>query len=339
MTKTYKLLKKLNRPYYIAELNTSHFGDLKIAKEMIRRAHQSGSDCVKLQSWTPESLYSKNYFKKNPIAERFYKKYSLGNKQLEKLSKFAKKIGIDFSSTTYTKQEVNFLVKNCNPAFIKIASMDLNNLEFLNHIGSKKIPVILSTGMGTLKEIEIAVKILKKSGNKELYILHCVSIYPTEPDMVNIKNITGLKRKFPNCVIGFSDHTIGSTFAISSVALGAKIIEKHFTLNSKTIGMDNNMATEPSDMKRLIDKCNLVYKGLGNEHRKISKEEKKQKLIMRRSIFSAKNLTKGHKLKREDLILKRPGTGIPANELGSFLGKKINKPIKKDQFLKLKYIK
>jgi len=336
--KKYKLLGKLNRPYYIAELNTSHFGDLKIAKKMIKRAYQSGCDCVKLQSWTPQSLYSKNYFKKNPIAERFYKKYSLGDKQLKELSKFAKNIGIDFSSTPYTKQEVNFLLKSCNPAFIKIASMDLNNLDFLSYVGKKKIPVILSTGMGTTKEIETAVKTLKKSGNKELYILHCVSIYPTKPELVNIKNITGLKRKFKNCVIGFSDHTIGPTFAIGAIALGAKIIEKHFTLNSKTIGMDNNMATEPDEMKKLIDQCNLVYEGLGQEKRKLSKKEIKQRLIMRRSIFSAKNLTKGHKLNKNDIILKRPGTGTPVNKINKFLGKKINKSIKKDQYLKLRDI-
>ena len=335
MKKKYKLLGKFNRPYYIAELNTSHFGDLKIAKKMIKKAYQAGCDCVKLQSWSPQSLYSNDYFKKNPIAERFYKKYSLEDKQLKELSKFAKNIGIDFSSTPYTKKEVNFLIKNCNPAFIKIASMDLNNLDFLSYVGKKKIPIILSTGMGTAKEIESAVKILKKSGNKELYILHCVSIYPTKPELISIKNITGLKKRFKNCVIGFSDHTIGPTFAIGAIALGAKIIEKHFTLNSQTIGMDNNMATEPNEMKKLIDQCNLVYKGLGKEKRQLSNQEISQKLIMRRSIFSTKNLIKGHTLNKNDLVLKRPGTGTPANKYSKFLGKKLNKSIKKDQYLKL----
>ena len=189
--------------------------------------------------------------------------------------------------------------------------------------------------MGTAKEIESAVKILKKSGNKELYILHCVSIYPTKPELISIKNITGLKKRFKNCVIGFSDHTIGPTFAIGAIALGAKIIEKHFTLNSQTIGMDNNMATEPNEMKKLIDQCNLVYKGLGKEKRKLSNQEISQKLIMRRSIFSTKNLIKGHTLNKNDLVLKRPGTGTPANKYSKFLGKKLNKSIKKDQYLKL----
>jgi sialic acid synthase SpsE len=334
-----KLIRKLNRPYFIAELNTSHFGNFQVAKKMISKAKEIGCDCVKFQSWTPESLYAENYFEKNPIAKRFFKKYSFSEKYLKNLAMYSKKINIHFSSTPYSVEEVDFLQKECNPAFIKIASMDLNNFYFLNHIAKKKLPVILSTGMGELDEISNAVKILKNGGNKELYILHCVSVYPTPGKLINIRNIIGLKKKFPNIDIGFSDHTNGSDFAIAATALGAKIIEKHFTLDSSQIGMDNNMATEPDEMSDLISKCNNVYHGLGSTERKVSLEEKKQKKIMRRSIIFKRNMFADEKIKIEDLDFKRPGTGIALDKLKKVIGKKLKKSIKAQKLFHLKDLK
>jgi sialic acid synthase SpsE len=191
---------------------------------------------------------------------------------------------------------VNFLVNECNPAFIKIASMDLNNYLFLKFIAKKKVPVILSTGMGTIKEIENAVKLLISNGQKNICILHCVSLYPLDSKIANLKNITMLRNKFKNIPIGYSDHSIGNTLPISSVALGACVVEKHFTLDSKKIGMDNQMATEPNDMQKLTSECLIAFNSLGAEKRILSKQEFDQRKKMRRSIFHSCHLKKMKKL-------------------------------------------
>ncbi len=264
-------------PYIIAELNTSHFGNISIAKKMIVKAKETGCHCVKLQSWRPDTLYSKNFLNENPISKKFFDKYSLNNSQLRKLAIFSKKIGISFSSTPYSEEEVNFLVDECNPAFIKIASMDLNNHLFLKFIARKKTPVILSTGMGTIKEIESAVKILVSNGQKNICILHCVSLYPLDHKVANLKNISMLRKKFKYIPIGYSDHSIGTTLPISSIALGACIIEKHFTLDNKKIGMDNHMATEPDAMLKLTSESLIAFKSLGTERRVVSDMELEQK--------------------------------------------------------------
>jgi N-acetylneuraminate synthase len=180
-------------PYIIAELNTSHFGKVDLAKEMIQSAKEIGADCVKFQSWTDETLYSKSYYDANPIAQRFVKRYSLSEDELGELVEYCGEIGIDFSSTPYSENEVDFLVEKTDAPFIKIASMELNNLPFLKYIGSKGMPVILSTGMGSMEEIERAVQTIESTGNTQIVILHCISIYPADPEITNLRNITSLK--------------------------------------------------------------------------------------------------------------------------------------------------
>jgi len=325
----------LFKPYIVAELNTSHFGNISIAKNMILKAKESGCDCVKLQSWKSDTLYSKSFFDKNPISKKFFDKYSLDNNQLKELSFYAKKIGISFSSTPYSEEEVNFLVDKCNPAFIKIASMDLNNFTFLKFIARKKIPIILSTGMGTIKEIESAVKLLISNGQKNICVLHCVSLYPLDHKIANLRNITMLRKKFKNIPIGYSDHSIGNTLPISSVTLGACVIEKHFTLDNKKIGFDNNMATEPTDMKTLTSECLIAFNSLGKEKRLLSKQEFNQRKKMRRSIFTRQSLKRNEKITLEKILLRRPGKGIPPNKITTILGKKVKRNIDKNSLLKI----
>ena len=324
-----------HKPYIVAELNTSHFGNISIAKKMILKAKESGCDCVKLQSWKSDTLYSKDFFDKNPISKKFFDKYSLDNSQLKELAIYAKKIGISFSSTPYSEEEVNFLVNKCNPAFIKIASMDLNNFTFLKFIAKKKIPVILSTGMGTIKEIESAIKLLISNGQKNICILHCVSLYPLDHKIANLRNITMLRKKFKNIPIGYSDHSIGNTLPISSVALGACVIEKHFTLDNKKIGLDNHMATEPNDMKILTSECLVAFNSLGKEKRLLSKQEFDQRKKMRRSIFTQQSLKRNEKITLEKILLRRPGEGIPPNKVAAILGKKVKRNINKNSLLKM----
>ena len=324
-------------PYFVAELNTSHFGNMKLAKKMILEAKNSGCNCIKLQSWSPETLYSSKFYEKNPISKKFFQQYSLTNKKLKDLSDYCHSLKISFSSTPYSYKEVDFLVERCKPAFIKVASMDLNNYLFLKYIAKKKLPIVLSTGMGDINEILEAVKIIKKSGNNNVCVLHCVSLYPVGAELMNLRNIVFLKEKLKQ-PIGFSDHSLGSSLAISSIPLGACLIEKHFTLDKKKIGMDNNMATEPDEMKQLINDCKNSFIALGSFKRRLSKKELKQRLIMRRSIFAKKMIKKGSKLSIDNLEFKRPGNGLSPDKLKSILGKKVKTDIELGTLIEKKFL-
>lgn len=308
-------------PYIVAELNTSHFGNIDTAKAMIDRAKESGCDCVKFQSWSEDSLYSKTYYDENPIAKRFVKKFSFSEAELLELSLHCKAVGIAFSSTPYSKSEVDFLIEKCDAPFIKVASMELNNLPYLDFIGRSGAPIVLSTGMGEMDEVDRAVETIEKTGNTALCILHCVAIYPTETSTIRLKNILGLRERFPKYPIGFSDHSLGVEMASAAVALGACLVEKHFTLDQKKIGMDNQMATEPEEMATLVRHCHNVQIAMGGTDRIVMSAELDQRKKMRRSIIAAVDLKAGTKLTEETLDAKRPGTGLPPERLGDLIGR------------------
>lgn len=320
-------------PYFIAEMNTSHFGKIDTAKKMINEAKKAGCHCVKFQSWTVDSLYSEDYYKQNPIAKRFVKGFSFDETILKELALYCKSINISFASTPYSFQEVDFLINECNVPFIKIASMDLNNHRFLKYIGEKQIPIILSTGMGSIEEIREAINILEATHNKNIVILHCISIYPPEISTINLHNIKGLQEEFPQYPIGFSDHSLGTEIPIASIALGSALIEKHFTLDKSKIGMDNQIATEPDEMKYLISSCNNVQKALGNKKRIVLDAELRKRDEMRRSIVVNKDMKKGSIVTLADIDCKRPGTGISANNFEKIIGQKLTKDISKNHIL------
>ena len=295
------IVKDYGTPYFVAEVNSSHSGNMDAAKQMIDAAVAAGCSCVKFQSWSASSLYSRSYYQKNPMAKRFVDKFSLTPEQLKILAQYCRSCGIAFSSTPYSEDEVDFLAEECEAPFIKIASMELNNLPYLRYIGKKKLPVVLSTGMGEMEEIEKAVNALESVGNKEIVL--------------------------------FSDHTLGDAAAVAATALGAALIEKHLTLDAKKIGMDNQMAMEPEALTHLVIKCKEVHQALGSKERVVSEAEYKQRENMRRSVVSARDLSAGSILQAEDLYVKRPGTGVPPDRLESLLGKKLNKDIEADMLI------
>lgn len=319
-----KVLSDYGEPYFVAEVNTSHNGSLETAKVMIDKAIEVGCSCVKFQSWSSESLYSKTYYIDNPIAKRIVSKFAFNEDQLLIVAQYCKDRGIDFSSTPYSKKEVDFLIEKCSVPYIKIASMDINNHHFLEYIAKTKYPIVLSTGMSEVKEIRDAINIIEKAGNKNLCLLHCISIYPPEISTIHLNNILGLREEFPYYPIGFSDHSIGTEMAIASIALGAALIEKHFTLDKKKIGMDNQMATEPDEMLHLVQSCKNVHSALGNKERVLLEDERMQRIKMRRSIIVNKDIKAGTKLTIEDLDSKRPGTGISPNKINEIVGKVLN---------------
>lgn len=320
-------------PYIVAEVNSSHNGSMETAKKMIDAAADCGCNCVKFQSWSAESLYSRTYYKANPISERFVKKFSMSPDQLLELAEYCRNAGVDFSSTPYSREEVDFLAEKANAPFIKIASMELNNYPFLEYIAKKGVPVVLSTGMGTTDEIIRAVETVEKAGNRNICLLHCISIYPPEISEINLMNIVGLRERFPDYPIGFSDHSSGTEMAAAAVALGACLIEKHITLDRSKIGMDNQMATEPEEMKLLVRQCRNVSTALGSKDRTVLASELEQRKNMRRSLIYTRDMEAGEIIADGDIDSKRPGTGFPPEDMSKFIGKTVTRRVEKDTLI------
>lgn len=323
------------RPYIVSEVNSSHNGSMDLAKQMIDASVEIGCDCVKFQSWSVESLYSKTYYDANPISKRFVKKFSMNSEQLKELAGYCKEKGISFSSTPYSEEEVDFLVSECNVPYIKIASMELNNPRFLRYIGEKHVPIILSTGMSSFDEVDEAVNVLRDAGVEQMVILHCVSIYPTNLANVNLLNIVGLRERYPMYPIGFSDHTEGDAAAVAAVALGAGVIEKHLTLDRSKVGMDNGMATEPPEFSLLVNKCRDTQIALGSKERILLQQELDQRKNMRRSLIATRDIHAGEVIKETDLYAKRPGTGIAPNHIEMVVGKTAKRDIEADTIILL----
>ena len=324
------VISDYGRPYIVSEVNSSHNGSMEQAKQMIDASAEIGCDCVKFQSWSADSLYSKTYYDGNPIARRFAERFSLRPGQLKELADYCRKKGISFSSTPYSEEEVDFLVEECDAPYIKIASMELNNPKFLRYIGEKRVPVILSTGMSTYDEVGEAVKVLHDSGAEQMAILHCVSVYPTTLTNINLNNIAGLRERFRMHPVGFSDHTKGDAAAIAAVALGACVIEKHLTLDQSRVGMDNGMATEPPEFTELVSRCRDIPAALGSKERVLSQQELDQRRNMRRSIVSAREIKAGEVIRETDLCAKRPGTGIAPTAIDCVVGRRAKADIPAD---------
>lgn len=321
------------KPYIVAEVNTSHNGNIETAKKMIDRAKEVGCSCVKFQSWSKESLYSKTYYDENPIAKRIVQKFAFSEAQLMEVAKYSKELGIAFSSTPYSQAEVDFLVEKCGVPYVKVASMDLIYYPFLEYIASCGVPIVLSTGMGTMEEIRRAVATIEDAGNHNICLLHCISIYPPEISTIRLNNILGLRKEFPNCPVGFSDHSIGTEMATAAVAMGAAMIEKHFTLDRTKIGMDNQMAIEPEEMAQLVRNCQNVHSALGETERLVSPDEMEQRKKMRRSVIATRDLLAGTMLTKADLSAKRPGTGFPPEKINELIGKVLVRDVKADTMI------
>lgn len=317
-------------PYFVAEVNSSHNGNLNTALLMADEIKKAGCDAIKFQSWSAETLYSADYYKENPIAKRMVSKFAMSEDQLLTVAKHCRDIGLTFFSTPYSRREVDFLVDECKAPMIKVASMDINNYVFLEYIAKKGVPVILSTGMSTLEEIEKAVEIFKSCCNDALCILHCVSQYPVDCQDVNLRNMQLLKDKFPEYAVGYSDHTTTADAAAAATVMGAALIEKHFTLDNKKIGWDNQMATEPDGFIEMIERCHAAFDVLGKYERTVSEAEMDQRAKMRRSLVAAHDLKAGQILTLDDLDAKRPATGLPAGKIFAAVGKKLLRDIAKD---------
>jgi len=340
-----KSVYNFSEPYIIAEIGSNHNGDMKLAKKLIDSAKKCGVDAVKFQSWNPNSLIAQEEYSRNQTYDdsdggkkhfgslrEMVEKYYLRKEQHYELKEYCDNIGIDFCSTPFSNEEVDLLIDLDIP-FIKVASMDINNIELLKYIASKKKPVVLSTGMATMCEIERAIKTIEIEGNTEIIILHCVSIYPPDYKDINLRNITMLQHMF-DYPVGFSDHTIGTSIPLASVALGSAVIEKHFTLDKDLPGWDHAVSADPRELEEIVRESKNITMALGKYKRFISLAEEEKKAKFRRSIVSTRKLVKGKIIQIDDITFKRPGIGIQLEEKKYVIGRTLKRDINEDELIK-----
>ncbi len=333
------------KPILIAEISANHCGNFKLAKKLIKCAYDNKADAVKLQTYTADTMTiksDKRYFK---IKEGLWKGYSLWdlyNKAHtplswhKKLFKYGKSLGIKVFSTPFDNTAVDFLEKlNC-PIY-KIASFEMTDLNLVKRVSQTKKPMIISTGMASLEEIETTFKTAKKFGAKDISLLYCVSNYPSSINDFNLKNIEILKNKF-KCKVGLSDHSTDNRVAIAAVASGAEIIEKHIALDNQKDGFDIDFSLKGDEIKKLRDDIDIAYKLLGKSIFFRNKSENKSK-VFRRSIFTTKNINKGEMFSKDNIRVIRPGYGLPPKYYNLILKKKSPVKISKGEPLKNEILK
>lgn len=320
-------------PYIIAELGSNHNGDMDLARQLIDQAKAAGCHCIKFQSWSKETIFSKevyeqNYFLKDDYRNRtdytlegIVEKFSISEQELLDMRDYCVRVGIDFASTPFSRPEADFLVDELGASFIKVASMDLNNYPFLEYIARKGKPVMLSTGLSELSEIDMAIRTIEATGNKDLILLHCVSVYPPKDEEVNLNNIDMLRDNYPLYPVGFSDHSVGTAIPLAAVARGACVIEKHFTLDKEMFGWDHKVSATQSEMCEIVEGASRISLALGSYRRVLSQADHEKIPAFRRSIVAARPIPKGKAIVAEDLDLKRPGTGIEPKYLDLVVGR------------------
>lgn len=328
--------------FIIAEAGINHDGNVEKAKELIDIAVEAKADAVKFQTFTGEKLASKDaqlagYHKKGAekgeSLKELLKRLELSFDEHKELFEYAKNKGIMCFSTPFDEESVDFLVDQGVPA-IKIASFDVAHLPLLTHIAKKNLPIILSTGLSTIEEVEDAVKTIFNTGNKNLILLQCISHYPIEPKDAHLKAMNTLKQKF-NTIVGYSDHTMGLEVSLAAVAMGAKVIEKHFTLDTKAYGVDHIASLSPKELKELVRQIRNIEAAFGSSMKKVAEIEKEIKKVHRVSIVSKTDIPKGTKITKDMLAIKKPGTGVPPKQINLVIGKKAKEDILADRLIKL----
>lgn len=338
-----RIISHDTQPYIIAEVGVNHECSLINAKRLILNAKLGGADCVKFQTYKAELIASKfapAYWdiKKEKTKNQYelFKQYDhFEFNDYLKLSKFCKKIKINFASTPFDVQSVDMLDKLVN--FFKISSSDITNFPLLKKIASKNKTILLSTGASTIKEIEDALKILGRNKSTNIVLMHCILNYPTNDFDANLNMIIDLKNKFPNNVIGYSDHTLPSkemTNITTAYALGARVIEKHFTLDKKKTGNDHYHSMDINDLKNIKKRIFYLYKIIGNKEKNFINSEKKSRKYARRSLVINRYVKKNEVVRESDLICKRPGFGIQPSKIKEIIGKKAKKNLYPDKILK-----
>ena len=329
----------------IAEISANHNQDIEVAKKTISEIKKSGANCVKLQTYTPDTLTidsDKDDFKIQDTIWKGKSLFSLYNEAYtpwewhKELFSFAKEEGLICFSSPFDKTAVDLLEDLKAPAY-KIASFEINDIELIKYVASKRKPIILSTGVADYQDIQLAIETCKKAGNNEIILLKCTSSYPAPLEDANLKMIQKYSEDF-NVITGLSDHTIGDTCPIAAVSLGARVIEKHFILDRKMGGPDASFSMNPKEFSKMVKSIREVEKALGKIDYNLTENQKKGK-VFSRSLYGTKAIKKGERFDNSNVRSIRPGFGLHPKELKNIIGKYSNQDIEKGERFKLKYVK
>lgn len=340
----------MKNPYLIAEVGVNFYdtarveniSPLEAAKKYIKAAKEAGVDAVKFQSYKADTIVSKNSpaywdLSKEPTTTQhgLFKKHDGFNQEdYEKLYHYCEEVGVDFMSTPFDYESADYLDKMVK--IYKISSSDLSNLPFIRYIARKKKPIYLSVGAAYVSEIEEAVRAMKEEGCPEICLLHCVLSYPTKNSDANLSVITTLKRLFPDVKIGYSDHTMPDetmTILTTAYLLGAEVIEKHFTLDKTLTGNDHYHAGDPEDFAKAIRNFKLITEVYGNPEKTVLPCELIPRREARRSLVLTRNMKKGEVIRPEDIMAKRPGTGICPSYQDVVIGRHVSCDLEEDTVL------
>lgn len=329
------------RPFVIAEVGSNHNGDMDLCYRLIDSAADCGAHAVKFQSWSHKSLVGRAEFERNTryadtkkhfgTLEQMVDAYQFTPEMHRLALERCKQRGVAFLSTPFSPEEVD-LLEGLGVEAYKVASMDVNHPVLLKAIAATGKPVLLSTGMASLGEMERAVEVLTGAGAGPIVLLHCVSIYPPNPDDVNLRNIPMLEQAF-GIPVGFSDHTLGVAVPLAAVAVGACVIEKHFTLDKSLAGWDHAISADPPELAALVTDSELVFRTLGSAVRRVSEAELEKRTKFRRRIVMRTDLSAGHTLTLADLDFKRPGTGIDPDRYELVIGRQLKEDLEADHEL------
>lgn len=328
------------RTKIIAEAGVNHNGSMELAKEMVNKAKEAGADYIKFQTFQPEKLVSR-YAKKAEYQKEttgsgesqleMLKKLALTQENFRELQQYCKQVGIGFLSTPFDMESIDFL-EQMDMDFWKIPSGEITNLPYLEAIGHTGRPIVMSTGMCEMDEIRAAIRVLKQSGAGKLTVLHCNTEYPTPFEDVNLLAMRQLAEEL-GCEVGYSDHTVGIEVPIAAVALGAIVIEKHFTLDKNMEGPDQRASLEPDELAQMVRAIRNVEKSRGDGRKRRTQSEMKNCEIARKSIVAAVPIRRGDTFTAENLTVKRPGNGISPMRWYDILGMQATRNYGEDELI------
>lgn len=299
--------------YVIAEIGANHNGDMSLARELIDAAKECGADAVKFQLFERNTFHPTSFLKREVAVAEELAKYKCDRDDHAVLKAYADKVGIDFASTAFTHEDVDFLAGLGVP-FMKIASMDADNPHFIRYIAEKGFPTIFSTGLATWAEIAESVDAFKPGNLHNLCLMHVIALYPPMDNQLNLRKIEAMRRLF-EVPVGYSDHSLGFSIPLASVALGAAAIEKHFTLDKNLPGWDHKVSANPEELRIICTEAKRIHAALGTGNPEITADEIKKREQFRRSVIATAQIAKGEIVTRDKLFFKRPGTGITPREL------------------------
>ena len=321
-----------SRCLIIAEAGVNHNGDVNLAFELCKVAKEAGADLVKFQTWKTENIITQNvaqaeYQKENTGKSEsqfdMLKRLELTQDEFRQVKEYCDLIGITFASTADDPESLDFLIDLGIP-FIKIGSGEIGNVSYLRYMGRKKMPVILSTGMSSLADIDISVQALKEGGATDITLLHCTTSYPCAFENVNLKAMDTIKEAF-KLPVGYSDHTLGNTVSIAAVAMGATVIEKHFTLDKNMEGPDHLASSNPEEFASLVKEIRNIEVSMGNGKKEATKVEKEISKVVLKRIVAKRNISIGQIITEDDICVKRNDAGLPCNKWDIVIGTKARK--------------